>query len=592
MTATTAVQRKPPAGAGLLILLKPYRWLIAALVILTVTGNGLNLAVPKIISHAIDAYTQQSFVITTVILQFIVVASLVFALTYMQSIVQTYASERVARDLRSRVAAKISVQTYAYVERVTPAKLLTNLTSDIDAVKLFVSQAIASIISSVFLILGAGILLLSINWRLGLCVLGIVPFIAITFQMVLRKVRPLFKKAQEAIDWLNRVISESILGAALIRLLNTQQLEYAKFLAANTEAKDIGLETLRLFAGMIPVITFATNLATVTILLLGGHFVIAGSMSLGDFTAFNSYLFILIFPIILIGFMSNVIAQATASFQRIGVILNAPEEQKTGGLVGDLRGDIALENISLAFGEKLALRQKVEILQQTVALMGAKAGTRTAIIGPTAAGKTQLLYLLIGLLQPTSGSVTYDGESIDAYDKEALHQQVGLVFQDSAMFNLSLRENIAFSSTIRQQGLEKAMATAELTDFVATLPQGLDTVVSERGTSLSGGQKQRIMLARALALNPKVLLLDDFTARVDPTTEQTILKNVRENYPEITLISVTQKISSVMDYDQIVLLMEGEVLATGTHQQLMEASPEYVQLFHSQRSTSHYEIHA
>jgi ATP-binding cassette subfamily B protein len=584
MTPTTnAAQRKPPAGGSLLPLLKPYRLLIAALVVLTVVGNGLNLAVPKIISHAIDAYTQQSFVISTVVLQFIVVASLVFTLTYLQSIVQTYASERVAKDLRARVAAKISVQSYAYVERVTPAKLLTNLTSDIDAVKLFVSQAIASIISSLFLIVGAGILLLSINWRLGLCVLGIVPFIAITFQMVLRKVRPLFKRAQEAIDWLNRVINESILGAALIRLLNTQQLEYAKFLAANTEAKDLGLETLRLFAGMIPVITFATNLATVTILLLGGHFVVAGSMSLGDFTAFNSYLFILIFPIILIGFMSNVIAQATASFHRIEAILNAPEEQKTGGLVRDLRGDIALENVSLAFGEKLALRN---------VSLAAKAGTRTAIIGPTAAGKTQLLYLLIGLLPPTSGSVTYDGESIDAYDKEALHRQAGLVFQDSAMFNLTLRENIAFSNTIQDRDLEKAIATAELADFLAALPQGLDTVVSERGTSLSGGQKQRIMLARALALNPKVLLLDDFTARVDPTTERTILNNVRENYPGITLISVTQKISSVMDYDQIVLLMEGEVLATGTHPQLMEASTDYVQLFHSQRSTSHYEIHA
>jgi len=331
------------------------------------------------------------------------------------------------------------------------------------------------------------------------------------------------------------------------------------------------------------VITIAANLATVTILWLGGHFVIAGSMSLGDFTAFNSYLFILIFPIILIGFMSNVIAQASASFMRLGIILNAPEEHKTGGLVRDLRGDIALQDVSLAFGEKMAL--------QNVSL-AAKAGTRTAIIGPTAAGKTQLLYLLIGLLQPTSGSVTYDGDPIDAYDKEALHQQVGLVFQDSVMFNLSLRENIAFSKTIHERYLEKSIATAELTDFVAALPEGLETVVSERGTSISGGQKQRIMLARALALNPRVLLLDDFTARVDPATEQKILNNVRENYPGITLISVTQKIASVMDYDQIILLMEGEVLATGTHQELMEASPEYVQLFHSQRSTSHYEIHA
>jgi ATP-binding cassette, subfamily B, bacterial len=580
---TTDVQRKRPPGAGLMVLLKPYRLLIAILVVLTIAGNALNLLVPRIMAHAIDAYTQRTFVLSAVVLQFFVVALFVFVFTYLQSVVQTYASERVARDLRTRVAAKISVQSYAFVEAITPAKLLTNLTSDIDAVKLFVSQAIASIIASVFLIVGAGVLLLMINWRLGLSVLAIVPFIAITFQMVLRRVRPLFKKAQEAIDWLNRVINESILGSALIRLLNSQQLEYAKFLAANTEAKDIGLRTLRLFAGMIPVITLAANLATVTILFLGGHFVIAGTMSLGDFTAFNSYLFILIFPIILIGFMSNVIAQATASFQRLGIILNAPEEKATGGLVRELRGHMAVQEVSLAFGEKMALRN---------VSLAAQAGTRTAIIGPTAAGKTQLLYLLIGLLQPTSGSVTYDEEPIDAYDKEALHQQVGLVFQDSVMFNLTLRENIGFSKTIHEDALNRAIATAELADFIAALPEGLDTIVSERGTSLSGGQKQRVMLARALALNPRVLLLDDFTARVDPSTERTILRNVRENYPDITLISVTQKIASVMDYDQIILLMEGEVLATGTHQQLMEACPEYVQLFHSQRSTSHYEIHA
>jgi ATP-binding cassette, subfamily B, bacterial len=576
-------RKKPPAGAGLLVLLQPYRWLIAGLVALTITGNGLNLVVPKIISHAIDAYTQRTFVLSAVALQFFVVAFLVFALTYLQSIMQTYASERVARDLRTRVAAKISVQSYAFVEQITPAKLLTNLTSDIDAVKLFISQAIATIISSLFLIVGAGVLLLLIDWRLALSILGIVPFIAITFQLVLRKVRPLFKKAQEAVDWLNRVINESILGSALIRLLNTQQLEYAKFLTANTEAKDIGLATLRLFAGMIPIITFATNLAAVIILALGGRFVIADRMTLGDFTAFTSYLFILIFPIILIGFMSNVIAQATVSFQRLGLILNAPEQQKTGGLVRELRGDIAIEDVSLAFGEKMALRH---------VSLKAKAGTRTAIIGPTAAGKTQLLYLLIGLLPPTSGSVNYDGELLDAYDKEALHQHVGLVFQDSVMFNLTLRDNIAFSNTIHEKNIERAIATAELTDFLSALPLGLDTLVSERGTSLSGGQQQRVMLARALALNPKILLLDDFTARVDPGTERTILQNIRQNYPGITLLSVTQKIASVMDYDQIVLLMEGEVLATGTHQELMEASPEYVQLFHSQRSTSHYEIQA
>ncbi len=567
----------------MMVLLKPYRGLVLALVLLTMLGNALNLWVPRIMAQAVDSFTRQDFVLGSVVREFLLVAIAVFVLTYLQILAQTYASERVARDLRRRVAAKISTRSYAEVESLTPAKLLTNLTSDIDAVKLFVSQAIATIIASIFLILGAGILLLTIDLRLGLSVLLVVPFIAIVFQAVLRKVRPLFKKAQEAVDVLNRIISESIMGAALVRLLNTQRSEYDKFHAANTEAKDIGLETLRLFAGMIPVITFATNLAIVIILWRGGTYVIAGTMTLGDFTAFNSYLFMLIFPIIMIGFMSNVIAQATASYMRLGTILNAPDEAETEGLVREIRGDIGLDNVSLAFGEKPALRD---------VSIHVKAGSRTAIIGPTAAGKTQLLYLLIGLLPPTSGTVTYDGEPIGAYDKESLHNQVGLVFQDSVMFNLTLRENVAFSKTTDEEGLQKAMATSELQDFVASLPQGIETLVSERGTSLSGGQKQRIMLARALALNPKVLLLDDFTARVDPATEQAILDNVHKNYPGITLISVTQKIASVMDYDQIILLMEGEVLATGTHQQLMDVSPEYVQLFHSQRSTSHYEVQA
>lgn len=574
---------KRPAGPSLLPLLKPYSAFVALLAALTILGNGLNLVVPKLISHAIDTYNQGTLVLSTVVLQFLLVGLGIFLFTYFQSVVQTYASERVARDLRTRLAARISVQSYAAIEKLTPARVLTNLTSDVDAVKLFVSLAIANIISSLFLIAGSSVLLLTINWRLALGILGIVPFIAITFQLALHKVRKLFKKAQEAIDWLNRVINESILGASLIRLLNTQQLEYDKFLAANTEARDVGLSILRLFAGLIPAITFAMNLATVIILSLGGHFVIAGTMSLGEFTAFNSYLAILIFPIMLIGFMSNVIAQSTASYQRLDAVLHAPEEQPDGTLDSDLRGEVGVDGVSLAFGEKLALNNVSLAVQP---------GTKTAIIGPTAAGKTQLLYLLIGLLKPTSGRIAYDGQPIDSYNKEALHRQVGFVFQDSVIFNLSLRENIAFGKAVRDADLEKAIAAAELQDFIAALPQGLDTVISERGSNLSGGQKQRVMLARALALNPKVLLLDDFTARVDSTTEQAILKNVHANYPGITLISVTQKIASVADYDRIVLLMEGELLAQGTHRELLETSPEYVQLFESQRSTSHYELHA
>src|SRR5581483_11020040 len=173
----------------------------------------------------------------------------VFAFTYLQSITQTYASEHVARDLRTRLAAKIATQSYSAIERLTPAKLLTNLTSDVDGVKLFVSQAVATIIASLFLIVGASVMLLTINWRLGLSVLGVVPVVGGTFFFALRKVRVLFRRGQEAIDWLNRVINESILGAMLVRILNSQDLECRKFNSANTEAKDIGLAILGVMSG-------------------------------------------------------------------------------------------------------------------------------------------------------------------------------------------------------------------------------------------------------------------------------------------------------------------------------------------------------
>ncbi|MFA5829856.1 MAG: ABC transporter ATP-binding protein [Candidatus Gracilibacteria bacterium] len=580
MSATHTTNRKS-SEASLFELLKPYALWILVMILLTVLSNGLNLAVPKIIANAIDSFTKGDFVLLNVIIEFSLVALSIFIFTCLSGIVQTYTSERVARDLRTQLVAKISIQDYAYIQRTNPAKLLTNLTSDVDAIKSFVAQAIASIISSVFLIVGASILLLLINWRLALAVLVAVPLVGTAFYVIFGKVRKLFRKQQEAIDWLNKVINESILGAGLIRLLNSEQYEYQKFLDANTEAKNIGFGILRLFASLIPVITFVTNLAILTILALGGHFVISGSMSLGEFTAFNSYLSILIFPIMIIGFMSNVIAQASASYQRINEVIKAEHKKDTGHLTTKLHGDIEVKNVCVSFGEKMALKD---------VSFKVKAGTKTAIIGPTAAGKTQLLYLLTGLLEPTSGIVEYDGKSVDQYVKQSLHQQVGFVFQDSVIFNLTLRENIAFSNTVKDKDIQKAIDTAELHNFINGLPDKLDTVVSERGTSLSGGQKQRIMLARALALNPKVLLLDDFTARVDTGTEQKVLQNVQKNYPDITLVSVTQKISSIEHYDQIILLMEGEILATGRHLELMQKSPEYVQIYNSQQSTNNYEL--
>ncbi|MDB5247256.1 MAG: putative transporter ATP-binding protein [Segetibacter sp.] len=574
----TTSATKPP---GIITLLKPYRGLVVLLILFALLGNGLNLLLPKIIANGIDTFTHHQFSLATIVKQFLLATLLVFVFTYLQTLIQTYTSEKVARDLRQRLADKISQLSYAALEQANPSKLLTNLTADVDSIKLFVSQAVVSIASSLFIIIGASILLLGINWKLALCVMAIIPVIGITFFVVLKKVRALFIKSREVIDRLNKVISESILGAALIRVVNSQHLEYDKFLQANDQAKTLGFSILRLFAGLIPVIVFTANLAGLGILLLGGHYVITGSMSLGDFAAFNSYLAMLIFPIILIGFMSNVIAQATASFGRISFVLNSPDPIVDGTIAAHLRGDIQLKDVTLLYGQKPALKNINLFI---------RAGSRIAVIGPTAAGKTQLLYLLTGLVKPTTGAIKFDGHRIEDYNKESFYSQVGFVFQDSIVFNMSIRENIAFSDTVTDASLEKAIETAELKDFIESLPNGLNTVVSERGSSLSGGQKQRIMLARALAINPRILLLDDFTARVDQNTESKILNNVLKNYPGLTLVSVTQKIAAIEQYEQIILLTQGEIVATGKHEELLETSVDYVQILNSQQSTSNYEV--
>jgi ATP-binding cassette subfamily B protein len=569
-----------PQRPNIFGVLKPYRLALLGLISFALLSSGVNLLIPKLISYGIDDFSHGVFSYQKLSIQFILAGLVIFVFTFLQGILQTYASERVARDLRNQVAEKISRQSFEFIQHYNPSKLLTNLTGDIDSIKMFVSMAVVQLASSIFIIFAASALLISINWKLAIAIISIIPIIGGAFFIVFKRVGVLFKKSREVIDWLNKVINESIMGATLVRILNSQALEYNKFINANTQAKDLGIAILSLFATLIPIVMFVSNMASLVILVLGGHFVITGAMSLGDFAAFSSYLVLLIFPIMMIGFISNFVAQASVAYGRILEVINAPENENDGTMVGSLKGKVVMENISVVYGDKPALKNLSLTLQP---------GTRTAIIGPTAAGKTQLLYLLTGLIQPTTGSILFDDVSINQYNKEVFQHQIGFVFQDSILFNMSLRENIAFNEIVTEELMTRAIDTAELHDFIHTLPDGLESIVSERGNSLSGGQKQRIMLARALALNPKILLLDDFTARVDAQTEMKILDNVAKNYPGITLLSVTQKIASVVDYDQLILLEEGDLIAQGTHQQLMDTCPEYVQIFNSQRSTNVYD---
>lgn len=566
---------------SLITVLKPYRGLIAVLALLALLSNGVNLVIPQLISEAIDSVEGGAFSMKRTIFLFLAASLSIFVFQLLQGFMQTYASEKVARDIRTDLNARISRQRYGFIMSSDPSRLLTNLTSDVDALKNFVAVGIVSLVSSVFVLIGASVLLLSINWRLALNVLVVIPVIAGAFGFVFSKLRVLFKKNREVIDKLNKIINENIVGAALIRVLSSQTAEYDKFVLSNERARTIGMSILRYFAALIPTVVFVGNMASLAILVLGGRFVINGSMSLGDFAAFNSYLSILIFPIMVIGFVGNYITQASVSHRRIREVMDAPEQAESGTQKLQLTGRIRFDKVSLVLGDRPVLKSISFSLAP---------GSKTAIIGPTAAGKTQLLYVLTGLIDPAEGQVLFDEVPMNEIHKSTFRHQVGFVFQDSIIFNLTVRENIAFNVSVDEQRMKKAIRVAELQDFIESLPDGLETVISERGSNLSGGQKQRLMLARALALEPRVLLLDDFTARVDALTERKILANIQEEYPGITLLSITQKIAPVMDYDHILLIEEGELLAGGTHKELLHTSPEYVQLFNSQRSTNHYEL--
>ena len=562
---------------GLFKLARPYIWLLLLILLVSLLSNGLSLIIPKVIAQAIDTFQSSKFIVSVFLRDLSLIIIFVFIFSTIQSILQTYLSETIAKDLRNQLVQKISEQPYIFINQITPEKLLTNLTADVDNIKQVIAQALVQIFASIIVLTGATVLLISINWRLALMVLTIIPLIGLIFGLIFSRIRKYFLRAQVLIDKLNKTINESIVASALIRILNSQDWEFLKFKEVSGEAKQIGLSILRLFASLIPLIGLIANASIVAVLLVGGRSIIMGSFTIGGFMAFMSYISMLIFPIVVLGFIGNLIARAAVSYERVNQVLNTPPQKLYGEKESDLKGEIIFNNVCLTIDKKQILKN---------ISFKINAHSKTAIVGPTAAGKTQIFYLLAGLIKPTSGEIVLDNVPLFEYSQKCLSSQIGLVFQDSSIFNTTILENIVFQKDSPKGNADKAIQTAQLDDFIASLPDGLETKVAERGNSLSGGQKQRITLARALAINPKILLLDDFTARVDNDTEKRILTNLKKNYPKVTQVLITQQISSAKVTDQIILLMEGEVLAQGTHEQLLKNSLEYKQIYNSQQSVS------
>lgn len=561
---------------SLINFLKNFKPYVFGVIFLALLVNGLGLILPRINARAIDSLQTGAYVREDFLLLFGGLSTLILITGLALNVLGSITAEKIAAALRRDVIAKISKQSFSYINSVSTAKLLTNLTVDVDAVKQFINQGLVVAFAAVVQLIGSAILLLTINWRLALPILLAIPILMVSFGIIFKSIEKYFVEAQMVIDRLNRVINESIAGSSLVRVLNAPRFESQKFEVVNEEARSNGTKIISGFASLIPVINIVVNAAFLIVLGYGGIQIMDGTLSGGDFSAFFSYIFIFITPIIILGFLFSSVERAFASYKRIREVIDAEEPKFEGSVVKEIKGEIKLEKVTLDLDNKRILDNiNFEV----------KPGSRVGIIGPTAAGKTQIFYLITGLIKPNEGKITIDGTEISEYETNKLYSQMGMVFQDSLIFNTTIRNNIAFREKISDEELWKAVETAELKDFVNSQPDKLDTVLSERGSSLSGGQKQRLTLARALALNPKILLLDDFTARVDINTEKKILENLKKNYPGITVVAITQKIDSVKEMDNVILVMEGELVAMGTHEQLLEKSLEYNQIFNSQKRT-------
>lgn len=564
-------------------LIKKYKKLAIAVVFFGIATNTLALVVPKITAKIIDIATLTpglSEEVVNNIFILVLIGTATFIVAWLQIYVSSYFAEKVAYDLRLQLIEKVGNQSFGYIAKESPAKLLTHMTSDVDAVKGVVSQGMVTLLSAVVTLFGAVIFLLSINLKLGLYTASVIPFLVLTFALVFGTLSKLFQEGQENLEKINAVINETIVGAPLIRVLNSIAEEVRKFAFINNKTKEVGIGIVKNISALIPAVIFLANTTTLIIVWFGGRAVIEDQFTLGSFSAFLSYSALFIWPLFVLAFVGPMIGRGMVSIKRINSILQAPIPDDSGTYEGNISGDIEFKNVTLTYKDEQG-NEKTVLDDISFEI---KAGTKTAIIGPTAAGKTQIFYLIAGLVPPTTGSVMIDNRAITDYKTDTYLKQVGLVFQDSIMFNSSFRENIALDNT-KTDNLDLAIRTAELTDFVDSLPKGLETHISERGTSLSGGQKQRLMLARALAVNPRILLLDDFTARVDKATEESILKNVSNNYKDLTLISITQKIEPIINYDHIIVIMEGELVASGKHEDLLKNSFEYRQIYESQQTT-------
>ncbi|MCY4520849.1 MAG: ABC transporter ATP-binding protein [Caldilineaceae bacterium] len=519
----------------------------------------------------------QPLVVSSVLILFFSIARGVFA--FLQAYMAEKNGQYAAYDFRNELFAKISSLSFSYHDRQRTGELMVRATDDVEKVRQFISQGLLMAGQALVLMVASLSILFYTNWRLALVVVPILPVAMLMFMFFGNRVGPLFAMIQQRLSHLNSILQENVAGLQVVKSYVREKSEQARFGKVAEEHMRNSIRVSRFMSVMFPFVFLVANLAIVAVTWYGGRLLIFNELTLGQWSKFMLYITYIFFPIGQFGFIIAMATQASASAARVFEILDTDVEvrNRPGARTLDtVQGMVEFRNVTFRYFEGS------EPVLNDVSF-GVMPGETIAILGATGSGKSTIINLLPRFYDVSDGAILIDGLDIRDATLDSLRSQIGIVLQETVLFSGTIRDNIAFGRPEATDAEVEAVARdAAIHDFIASQPNGYKTDVGERGSTLSGGQKQRVAIARALLLQPRILILDDSTSSVDLQTEQRIQQALDRLMEQRTSFVIAQRISTVRNADRILVLEHGRLVATGTHETLMESNELYVDIFSSQ----------
>lgn len=491
------------------------------------------------------------------------------------------ASISFASDLRTDIFSKVQEFSFKNLDKFSTGSLITRLTNDIQQIQQVLMLMLRLLLRAPGMLLGALIMAFLINSQLALVILIVIPVLTVTIITILRIAFPRFEQMQIKLDQLNTSIQEALVNIRVIKSFVREDFEEDKFKGANNSLKESSLKAMNVVITTMPVMMLAMNITTLAVVWYGGNLIIGGSMQIGDLTAFTTYIVQILMSLMMLSMVFLQSSRARASVKRVNEVLNTPvdlTDDQAGCKEQQVeRGEIEFKDVSFRYGsaaEEMVLKQinlKIE------------PGKTVGILGATGSGKTTLVQLIPRLYDAVSGQVLVDGIDVREYSLEHLRNGVGMVLQQNVLFSGSIEENLRWGNeTAEMDELVSAAQDAQANIFIESFTNGYETDLGQGGSNVSGGQKQRLCIARALLKKPKILILDDSTSAVDTATEKRIRASFQTTLKDTTKLIIAQRISSVEEADQIIVLDEGEIVGMGTHRELLAGCVEYQEIYASQ----------